>query len=147
MAKNDEGGKPSQPTVHVSTAKPETNRTMQTNDPVTNEAELRLARSQEEQDAEAAAEEKKRQDEEAARQQEEEKQRISLIQSITKSNEGFIKVDDGNREGVELARTAGQVYLQNVQSGPGGLEVEERVFLSKEGQDAFSAHRLAQLDK
>lgn len=126
-----------QPTVQVRQPDSPDTKTMETNDPVTNQAERQLA---EEAQAEADArseEEVRKQEEDAARAQEEHDMTMELMRAIVGSPEGFVPVEEGNNEAVSLAFSRGLVYFSNVQRGPGGLEVEERVFLSGAGADAL----------
>jgi hypothetical protein len=127
---------PKQPTVHVRQPPRDDTPTIRTNDPVTNEAERRIAEEEQTGPQEQAAREaQKAQEEEAKRQQELADQRRELSKSILSSNEGFVAVDDSNREGVEDARREGIVHVYTVQSGPGGLDVEERVEVTSKGYE------------
>jgi len=56
---------------------------------------------------------------------------ISLMKSIYASNEGFAVRKDG--DDLDYALAEGLVYMNAVQSGKGGLDVEERVYLSDKG--------------
>lgn len=128
---------PAQATTQVRMPPSDNNRVMNTNDPITNAAEEQRAQmDQEDQDA-RAEEERKRQEEEAKKQQEQHEQRMSLMRELVESPEGFVVRTEDNMEAVSLALRDGQVYMNNVQAGKGGLDVEERVFLSSQGYDAL----------
>lgn len=124
---------PKQPTVQVRQPARDDTPTIESNDPVTNQAERQLAEeAQAELDA-RSEEDVRRQEEEAARAQELHDMRMDLMRAIVDSPEGFVPLEDGNREAVDAALAEGHVYMNNVQRGPGGLEVEERVFLADSG--------------
>jgi type VI protein secretion system component VasK len=137
---------PKQPTVQVRQPPSDETRTVRTNDPVTNATETELANRDQQIDEEqqqAAIEEQERV---AKRQQDEHNASMDLMKSIMQSNEGFIErpaspeVKEGEEPPVDPLLVATQndyVYMNNVQSGPGGLEVQERVFLTSKGYDAL----------
>lgn len=124
---------PKQPNVQVRQPARDDTPTIETNDPVTNQAERQLAEEAQAEVDRRSEEEVARQEEEAAHQQELHDMRMDLMRAIVDSPEGFVPVEDGNREAVSAALAEGHVYLNNVQRGPGGLEVEERVFLADAG--------------
>lgn len=130
------GEAPAQPTVHVQQPPKADTKTIRTNDPVTNQAEKQLAEKELE-GPEREEQERliKEQEEEAKRQQELADQRRQLMQDVIKSNEGFIKREEGNAEAVDDAWREGLLYSETVQSGPGGLEVEERFFVTSQGYE------------
>lgn len=126
-----------QPTVQVRQPARDDTPTMETNDPVTNQAERQLAeQAQAELDA-RSEEEVRRQEEEAARAQEEHDMTMDLMRAIVESPEGFVPVEEGNAEAVGLAYGRGLIYFSNVQGGKGGLDVIERAFLSAAGADSL----------
>lgn len=120
-----------QPTINMA---PAPNRP---GDPVTNAAEKQM---QDEQNAEQQRQEEeaiKQQEEEAKRQQELFEMRQNLMTEIIKSPEGFVEGNEDNNEAITEASREGFIYQSNVQSGPGGLEVSERWYLSQKGYDAL----------
>ena len=119
-----------QPTVQVRQPARDDTPTMETNDPVTNQAERQLAED-------AQAELDARSEEEAARAQEEHDMTMDLMRAIVESPEGFVPVEEGNAEAVGLAYGRGLIYFSNVQGGKGGLDVIERAFLSAAGADSL----------
>jgi hypothetical protein len=125
--------KPSQPTTQVRQPDSPDTKTIRTNDPITNKEEERLANEAQEEQEQIGEEQRKQQDEDAKRQQEEFKARQDLLKEIVQSNEGYVVRDEGNQKALDLAMADGSVYCVNVQSGRGGLDVEERVFLSESG--------------
>jgi small-conductance mechanosensitive channel len=130
--------KPKQPAVHVAQPPRQDTKTVESNDPVTNEAERRIAQDElTGPDEERARAEQQAQEEEAKRQQELADQRRTLMQDILKSNEGYVVREEGNQEALEDARTQGLVHAYTVQSGPGGLEVEERYAVSDKGYSSL----------
>lgn len=56
---------------------------------------------------------------------------IKFMEGLYNSNEGFAPRKDG--DDLDYALAEGLVYMNAVQSGPGGLDVEERVFLTDKG--------------
>lgn len=129
-----EAAKPSQPTVHVAQPSKTDTKTIETNDPVTNEAERKVAEEELSKPQQRQMEEDlKAQEEEQKRQQELADQRRTLMQDIVKSPEGFVVLEDSNRDALEDARVEGLVSHTNVQSGKGGLDVEERYFITDKG--------------
>lgn len=124
---------PSQPTTQVRQPGSPDTKTIRTNDPVTNKAEEQLANEQQEEDDAIAEEQMRQQEEEAERQQEEFKLRQDILKEIAKSPEGFVVREEGNSEALGLAQAQGLVYHNNVQSGKGGLDVEERYYISHDG--------------
>jgi hypothetical protein len=126
---------PKQPTTQVRQPDSPDTKTIRTNDPITNREEERLATEAQQEQDEIGEQQRKQQDEEAKRQQEEFKLRQNTLKQIVQSNEGFVVRDEGNTKGLELAQAEGHVYFANQQSGPGGLEVEERAYLSASGYE------------
>lgn len=126
---------PAQPTTQVRQPPSPDTPTIRSNDPVTNAAEFRLAEQTQQMNEEQQRQVQEQQEQEAKRQQELHDQRMELVRGVVQSNEGFVVLEDGNRDAVEDARVQGLVYITPVQSGPGGLEVEERVFLAAKGTD------------
>lgn len=108
--------------------------TIRSNDPVTNEAELRLAQEDQEQREEEEKRLQQEQEEKAKKDQELFETRQEIMKTILQSDEGFVVADDGNRDAIEEARKEGLVYHSNVQRG---IEVEERYFLSDKGYQAL----------
>jgi hypothetical protein len=109
-------------------------------DPVTNAAEKRLQEQQQVDQGQQEEEQIKQQEEEAKRQEEEFNKRQDLMVEVIKSPEGFVEKSEDNSEAIGLALKEGYVYSSNVQSGPGGLEVQERYFLSQKGFDSLREH-------
>jgi hypothetical protein len=124
---------PKQPTTQVRQPDSPDTKTMRSNDPITNREEERLANEAQQEIDRISEEQVKQQEEEAKRQQEEHDKKMELYKSIISSPEGFVKPDEGNTEAVGLALSEGTVYNTPVQSGKGGLDVEERYYLSAEG--------------
>jgi hypothetical protein len=95
---------------------------VRSNDPITNKAEQKRA----EEAQVDLEEESRRQEEEQTKQAEEEQRRADerreAMQEIVKSPEGFVVRTEDNA-----------AYQTNVQSGKGGLDVEERVYLAERG--------------
>jgi hypothetical protein len=132
--------KPSQPTVHVAQPPKDNTKTIESNDPVTNESERKIAEQELENPEQQRIEEELRaQEEEQQRQQELADQRRELMQEVLKSPEGFVVREEGNQEALEDARVEGLLSHTNVQSGPGGLEVEERYFMTEKGYSQLRA--------
>lgn len=128
--KPKETAKPSQPTVHAK------GPTTPSNDPITNEAERKLA-EEELGGTDQTEADLKAQEEEIREQQRLADQRRTLMQDLVKSPEGFVVLDQSNSEVLEDARVQGLVYHTNVQAGRGGLEVEERYFLADKGYQSL----------
>lgn len=126
---------PKQPTTQVRQPDSPDTPTIETNDPITNREEERLAREAQEEQEAVSQEQVRMQEEEAKRAQEEHQARQDTLRAIAQSPEGFVVRDDTNREGLDLALVDGSIYYSNVQSGPGGLEVQERAFLSASGYE------------
>lgn len=135
--KRDEQAKeaPKQPTVHVQQPPKQDTKTIRSNDPVTNEAERRIAEEELGPDDEAAKQQQQQQEEEARRQQELADQRRELMQQILKSPEGYVIGEESNLEALEEARTQGLVHYYTVQSGKGGLDIEERYEVTSQGYE------------
>lgn len=130
--------KPKQPTVQVQQPPKQGTKTIESNDPVTNEAEQRIAQNElTGPDEERARAEQQAQEEEAKRQQELADQRRTTMQDILKSNEGFLVRDEDNADALEDARVQGLVHSYTVQSGPGGLDVEERYSVTDKGYSSL----------
>lgn len=126
---------PKQPTVHVQQPPKQDTKTVRSNDPVTNEAERRIAEEELGPDDEAAKASQQQQEEEAQHQQELADQRRELMQEILSSPEGYVVGEEGNLEALEEARTQGLVHYYTVQSGKGGLDVEERYEVTGQGYE------------
>lgn len=126
--------KPRQPTAQVRQPPSPDTPTIRSNDPVTNEAELRLAQEDQEQREEEEKRLQQEQEEKAKKDQELFETRQEIMKTILQSDEGFVVADDGNRDAIEEARKEGLVYHSNVQRG---IEVEERYFLSDKGYQAL----------
>lgn len=105
-----------------------------TTDPVTNAAEARLQEDQRVRDEEEEKRKIAEQEEQAKKEQELFETRQNVMKSILQSDEGFVVLDDSNRDGIEEARKEGLVYHANQQRG---IEVEERYYLSQKGYDAL----------
>jgi hypothetical protein len=106
---------------------------VRSNDPITNKAEQKRAdEAQVDLD-----EESRRQEEEQKKQAEEEQRRADerreAMQEIVKSPEGFVVRTEDNAGALDALVTEGTAYQTNVQSGKGGLDVEERVYLAERG--------------
>jgi hypothetical protein len=127
----DDQTKATAPTVQM---RPAPNRP---GDPVTNATEEQMLKEQQQRDEEAERKAIEEQEERARVEQENFEKRQNLMMEIIKSPEGFVVQEEGNSEAVSLAYQEGLVYYSNVQSGPGGIEVQERVFLSQKGYDAL----------
>jgi hypothetical protein len=57
----------------------------------------------------------------------------TVLKSIVDSNEGYILRNESNANQVDSLADQQFVYVNNVQSGKGGYDVEERVYLTESG--------------
>lgn len=126
---------PEQPNVHVRKPGDPNTPTVRTNDPISNEAERKMFEDEQRREDEESQRQMKEQEEQAKREQEEADQRRSLLQDIVKSPEGFVVRDESNGDALDKLVADGDAYKTNIQSGKGGLDVEERVFLSGKGYE------------
>jgi len=126
---------PAQPTVQVRQPDSPDTKTIRTNDPVTNKAEQSLAEEAARDEAAIGEEQERAAAEEAKRLEEEHQAKMELLQAIVQSPEGFVVRGDDNDAAFGLAAADGLVYHNNVQSGKGMLDVEERVYLSSKGME------------
>jgi hypothetical protein len=129
---------PSQPTVQVRQPGSPDTKTIRSNDPVTNRAEQSLAEEAARDEAAIGEEQARAAAEEAKRLEEEHQMKMELLLAIVQSPEGFVVRDEDNDDAFGLASVDGLVYHNNVQSGKGMLDVEERVYLSSKGMDSLT---------
>jgi hypothetical protein len=129
---------PSQPTVQVRQPSSPDTKTIRSNDPVTNKAEQSLAEEAAADEAAIGEEQERAAAEEAKRLEEEHQVKMELLQEIVQSPEGFVVRNKDNNDAYDLASVDGLVYHNNVQSGKGMLDVEERVYLSSKGMESLT---------
>lgn len=106
-------------------------------DPINTAAEDKMVQEERERAERDEQEAVRAQEEEAKKQQELFEQRQNVMLDIIRSAEGFVVQSEDNGEAISEAYKEGLIYQSNVQRGPGGLEVEERWFLSSKGFDAL----------
>lgn len=126
---------PKQPTTQVRQPDSPDTKTIRSNDPVTNREEERLANEALEGEEWANEQARQQQEDEARQAQEDFQEKQDTLKAILDSPEGFVVREEGNTKGLDLAIMDGSIYYSNVQSGKGGLDVQERAFLSGHGYE------------